>query len=450
MITDTGRRSVGPSYQGETTSQSGLRKRDYSVRLFKSLVALGAALVGADLSHAQPTDQSIAVILAAKAQRTPAQRKLSSQFLDAAGNAQPSASVTGQQAQPASVTGVGVTNGVRADVTPPEPVRPRAVQVMDEQVPTADVEDAAVTVDIRADVTDVVLARIRALGGTVLNSVPQYRAIRARLPLAALEPLARLEAVQFIRPADQAITHQMLSRPAVAEVVVTAKLNTTEGDVAHQANTARTTHSVDGSGISIGVLSDGVVGLANQQATGDVPAQVTVLPGQEGRPTSFCGRPISGNEGVAMLEIIHDLAPGAELFFATGFGGAAEMAQNIEALCDAGADIIVDDIGYLLAPAFQDGVIAQAVSAVVAKGCYYFSSAGNGGNLNDGTSGVWEGDFAAGTALSLERRRDWGCLPRIRQRRHREPDRVKDSTFPISLQWADPMGWHRPTTTTCF
>ena len=36
------------------------------------------------------------------------------------------------------------------------------------------------------------------------------------------------------------------------------------------------------------------------------------------------------------------------------------MAQNIEDLCAAGADVIVDDIGYLLAPAFQDGVIAQA------------------------------------------------------------------------------------------
>ena len=31
-------------------------------------------------------------------------------------------------------------------------------------------------------------------------------------------------------------------------------------------------------------------------------------------------------------------------------------------------------------------------------GALYFSSAGNSGNLNDGTSGVWEGDFVAGGA----------------------------------------------------
>ncbi len=55
---------------------------------------VGAVLVWADLSHAQPTGQSIEAILEAKAQRTPAQRKLSCQFLDATGRAQPSDSVT--------------------------------------------------------------------------------------------------------------------------------------------------------------------------------------------------------------------------------------------------------------------------------------------------------------------------------------------------------------------
>ena len=61
-------------------------------------------------------------------------------------------------------------------------------------------------VDIRADVTPAVLERIQALGGTVLHSVPKYRAIRARLLLAAVEPLATLDAVQTIRPADRAHT----------------------------------------------------------------------------------------------------------------------------------------------------------------------------------------------------------------------------------------------------
>lgn len=133
-------------------------------RLPGVLVVAGAVLVWAALIRAQPSDtpasQSIDALLAAKAQRTPAQRKLSSHLLDAW----------------------------------------RAVQ-------DQSAVDALVTVDIRADVTPAVLERIQTLGGTVLNSVPKYRAIRARLPLSALEPLATLDAVQLVRPADQAQTH---------------------------------------------------------------------------------------------------------------------------------------------------------------------------------------------------------------------------------------------------
>ena len=327
-------------------------------------------------------------LLEVKEQRTLAQRKVISALLDAA-------------RQPSELTVSDLQQAAATDpVAEPEPV----------------------TVDIRADVTPAVLARIRALGGTVVNSVPKYRTIRARLPLAALEQLATIEAVQFIRPADQPIMQRALERSALARAVAaTSKVNTSEGDVAHQANMARQTYSVDGAGIGIAVISDGVETLADQQATGDVPGQVLVLPGQEGGSFPLaCGGRSSGSEGTAMLEIVHDLAPGADLFFADGGGGSAQMAQNIENLCAAGADIIVDDIRYLGASAFQDDVIAQAISTAAANGCYYFSSAGNGGNLNDGTAGVWEGDFAAGGDAECERgigRRH----PRFRRRRDLEP-----------------------------
>src|SRR6185295_18726550 len=139
----------------------------------------------------------------------------------------------------------------------------------------------------------------------------------------------------------------------------------------------------------------------SSQSTGDLGA-VTILPGQGG----------GGDEGTAMLEIIHDLAPGAQLFFATAGGGLANFAQNIRDLRAAGCDIIVDDVGYFVESPFQDGqapsvisptnggVVAQAVKDVATSGALYFSSAGNSGNLNDGTSGVWEGDFNAGAAAA--------------------------------------------------
>ena len=84
------------------------------------------------------------------------------------------------------------------------------------------------------------------------------------------------------------------------------------------------------------MLSDGVDSLAASIATGELPADVEVLPGQAG----------DGDEGTAMLEIVHDLAPGAQLGFATAFTSDASFADNIRALRAAGCDVIVDDVLY--------------------------------------------------------------------------------------------------------
>ena len=42
------------------------------------------------------------------------------------------------------------------------------------------------------------------------------------------------------------------------------------------------------------------------------------------------------------------------------------------------------------------GAVTQAVNDVTASGALYFSSAGNEGNVADGTGAVWEGDFVDG------------------------------------------------------
>ncbi|HXF43387.1 MAG TPA: S8 family serine peptidase, partial [Pyrinomonadaceae bacterium] len=175
----------------------------------------------------------------------------------------------------------------------------------------------------------------------------------------------------------------------------------TEADTTHRSNAFRAVTGADGTGLKIGVLSDGVNSLAQRQASGDLPATVTVLPGQAG----------SGDEGTAMLEIIYDVAPGAQLYFATAFSSISSFANNIKALRTAGCDIIVDDVTYFIETPFQDGqatsvvspsnagIVIQAVNDVTVgsqAGAIYFSSAGNSGNKNDGTAGVWEGDFVDG------------------------------------------------------
>lgn len=154
---------------------------------------------------------------------------------------------------------------------------------------------------------------------------------------------------------------------------------TSQGVVQHRVDRLR---NLDGTGIKVGVLSDSFntssssIKAANDIASGDLPG-----PGNRfGHLTPvqvLQDSPGGTDEGRAMLQIVHDLAPGARLAFATANNGEVGFANNIRALADAGCDVIVDDIGYLTEPMFSDGIVARAVDEVTARGKAYFSAAGN-------------------------------------------------------------------------
>ena len=237
--------------------------------------------------------------------------------------------------------------------------------------------DGRVLVDIRANVSPSLIQFINAKGGLVVNSFQRYGTIRALIPAELTEPLAQRGDLRSIRPAARATTN--ISNPSEG------------GDIAHRAAEARQSFFTDGTGIKVGVLSDSIDGLTNSQALGALP-DVTILPGQEGSGTG---------EGTAMLEIVHALAPGAQLYFATALGSEPSFAQNIRGLQSAGCQIIIDDVSYFDESPFQDGPVAQAVSDVSAAGTMYFSSAGNSGGEDRGTSGTWEGDFKDAGASTI-------------------------------------------------
>ena len=84
------------------------------------------------------------------------------------------------------------------------------------------------------------------------------------------------------------------------------------------------------------------------------------------------------DEGRAMLQIVHDMAPGATLAFANASDGIYAYADNIRRLrTEARADIIVDDYYYIEEPFFQDGPINTAIREVTQDGAIYVTAGGN-------------------------------------------------------------------------
>ena len=301
--------------------------------------------------------------------------------------------------------------------------------------------DQTIFVVIKGKVSDTLTAFIRSRGGTELSAFPQYDTITARVPVSELSAIANRPDVRTVGPREEATTNRLELPPEVLReklknlpqpgAATNAGSATWEGVAAHKANAAHSAGRT-GTGTMVCVLSDGVNSLAARQATGDLPATVTVLPGQAG----------SGDEGTAMLEIVHDMAPGASLGYATAFTSVASFATNIVNLQAAGCNIIVDDVTYFNEGAFQDGPIAQAVNQVTAAGALYFSSAANSGNKNDNQSGTFEGDFvASGNPIPSAIQSIYGAASiQLQAFGSNNYTALTAQTRRVSLKWSDPLG----------
>lgn len=150
-----------------------------------------------------------------------------------------------------------------------------------------------------------------------------------------------------------------------------------QGDALVHANLARTVYGLNGAGITVGVISDSfncLGGVATGQQNGELPIDVEVL--HEGN----CQNEEAADEGRAMLEVIHDLAPKAKLLFHAMGNTTRDFIQALQRMADSGVQIIVDDAVYFNEPMFQDGLAAQTIDQLVfERGIAYFSSAGNAG-----------------------------------------------------------------------
>ena len=179
---------------------------------------------------------------------------------------------------------------------------------------------------------------------------------------------------------------------------------TTQGVVQQRVDQVQA-RGIDGKGITIGALSDSYdqastsllggplkVHARDDIRSGDLPGKGNERYPQPVVVIEDTGPDGGADEGRAMLQIAHDIAPASKLCYATAFISEVGFANNIRRLADqqgaCGADVIVDDVGYYDEPFFSDGIISDAVDDVTAQGVHYFSAAGNSGEDQSWDSGV--------------------------------------------------------------
>lgn len=168
--------------------------------------------------------------------------------------------------------------------------------------------------------------------------------------------------------------------------------------VALRSEPLAASYTVDGSGQTVGIVSDsfahtgsvrdgntspaigqsGVLVGSRPQDSGDLPAQVRLL-NDASRNSS--GGFDGSDEGAAMAELVYDIAPGAEILFHSAGGNRREFADAIEALCRSGATVVVDDVLFLTETSYQDDLPAIAAHNCVEQGIAYVSAVGNDGDM---------------------------------------------------------------------
>jgi subtilisin family serine protease len=193
--------------------------------------------------------------------------------------------------------------------------------------------------------------------------------VQAKIPVASLERVAGLQGVRFVRLPS----YQELDAIPGEEVAATnASSSISKGWT--------------GRGVKVAIIDSGFGGYQQRIAEGELPANVVVA--------DFCGGnhfERNTNHGTAVAEIVHEMAPNAQLFLVcfetdVGFAQAEQYAKSrgVHIITHSGSTFNNGRGDGAPAPGTEGAVVADARSS----GILWINSAGNSAERH------WSGIFA--------------------------------------------------------
>ena len=126
-----------------------------------------------------------------------------------------------------------------------------------------------------------------------------------------------------------------------------------------------------GKGVKVAIIDGGFTGVADRQAAGDLPADVVTQ--------DYCGGELAtaDDHGTAVAEIVHEMAPDAQLYLIC-VGGEVDFLAAVGYAKSQGVSVVNQSMGWE-GPYRDDGSgpIGAAVADARASGILWVNSAGN-------------------------------------------------------------------------
>jgi len=237
--------------------------------------------------------------------------------------------------------------------------------------------------EIRAVITD--------LGGTIEGEVHGLL-VQALVPFDRLEALESHYGVQFVRPPLEANVplpppSDEVAAPQNGGSIVGEEVAKTNADDWHAAG-------YTGTGVKVGIIDyfDGTL-WNNAVAAGELPTSAGTFCQVNGASCDIWTVAPGSQHGQAVAEVVHEMAPSAQLYLAT-VNTATDLQAAVDYFVAQGVAVISRSLtAEYDGPGNGTGPIATVMDNAVADGMVWFNSAGNNAGGGSYIGSYWRGTW---------------------------------------------------------